>query len=151
MKNLILVLVISLLSNSCCNDNTTSHTITPVVIGSGSLFGDGQENISEQNIVITNMTEWNILKTKMNTINNISDTFNEVGIDFSTCKIIASFDQIRNTGGFSIDNTNIVENDYNIIFNVQAIAPNTGNVATIIEQPFKIIRIPKIPKAIVFN
>jgi hypothetical protein len=151
MKNLIVVLIISLVNSSCCTDNNMAHTITPTVIGYGSLFGAGEENIPEQNIVITNMTEWDNLKTKMNITNNTTDSFNETGIDFSTCKIIASFDQIRNYGGFTIDNTNIIENEYNIIINIQHFAPNTGNVPLIIEQPFKIIRIPKIPKPIVFN
>jgi hypothetical protein len=137
---------------SCSNNEQNNRTtpITPTVIGYGELYGNGEENISQQNTIITNSTDWNNLKAQMNTVNNATTGFNETGIDFETCKIIATFDQIRSNGGYTIDNSTITENTDNIIVTIHQTSPSEV-ATTVITQPFKIIRIPISPKPIIFN
>jgi hypothetical protein len=150
------ILTFSIFAISCSNEdeNTTANPepsdITPTLIGRGELYGSGEENIPEQNLVITNATEWNNLKTQMNITNNVSSGFNENGIDFSNCKIIASFDEVEPNGGHALDNTNIVETEENITVTIQHTGPE-GNATTVMTQPFSIVRIPISPKPIVFN
>ncbi len=62
MKTLILVFV-SIFTFISCNNSETNNlppqNITPVLIGKGELSGNGKENISQQNIVIANQSEFN--------------------------------------------------------------------------------------------
>lgn len=154
MKNTnILLNLLSLFLLVSCSNNENNNRITPIIptiIGFGELYGNGQENITQQNRIITNTTDWNNLKSQMNIVNNVTQGFNETGIDFATCKIIATFDQIRGNGGHTIDNTIITENTNNIIVTIQQTSP-TGAATTVMTQPFKIVRIPISPKPIIFN
>lgn len=133
------------------NTNLQSTTVNPTLIGNGALYGDGAENIPQQNLVITSMAQWNSLKAQMNTVNNATADFNENGIDFSNCKIIASFDKINPNGGNQINNNNIVENANNITVTIQMTGSTEPFVTTVMTQPFSIVRIPISPKPIIFN
>lgn len=151
-SNILLNLLSLFLLFSCSNNDQNNRTtiITPTVIGYGELYGNGEENISQQNRIITNSTDWNNLKAQMNIVNNATEGFDEVGIDFATCKIIATFDQIRGNGGYIIDNSTIIENADTIIVTIQQTSP-TGAATTVMTQPFKIVRIPISSKPIIFN
>ena len=152
MKTLILSLVILLLVS--CNqsdevNNFTPLTITPVLIGKGNLYGNGMENIPQQNVVITNQTEFNALIVSMDTANNVSNSFTSTTIDFSSYNVIAVFDSIKNNEGYRITIANITENVNNII--VSILTAYSPQVTSVITQPYHIVRIPKSTKLIVFQ
>jgi len=148
MKSLILSLVL-LLTLSCNNidDNNSfvPQTITPVIIGNGHL--NYNSIYTQQNLVITNNSDWQILLNNFNSINNsITTTFSETNIDFNNFDVLIAID--AKNSSTSIDITNIVENINNIIVTIQNLQLGiTQDVAN----PFHIVKIPKTTKLIVFQ
>lgn len=155
MKKIFLYILI-ILNFSCTDNDDTIRltpfvpiTITPSLIGKGNLRGSGFENIPQQNTIILNNVEWDQLKAQMDSFNVVSTNFSETNIDFNNYLIIAVFDQIYGNNGHSIDITNIVEYENNIVVTVENL--QTGNSQSTITQPYHIVKIPKTTKPIVFE
>jgi len=156
MKKNILIVLFSIIALSCNSneDNQDDDTLAMVnmestLIAKDNLFGSGEEGIVEQNLIISDLTTWNNLITQMNSVNNVTDNFTETEIDFSAYKIIAAFDQIRGSGGHSLE-LDIMSTSENIIVDVTTIA--AGEIATsVITQPFIIIKIPNSNLPILFR
>jgi len=156
MKKNILIVLFSIIAMSCNSneDNQDDDTLAMVniestLIAKDNLFGSGEEGIVEQNLIISDLTTWNNLITQMNSVNNVTDNFTETEIDFSAYKIIAAFDQIRGSGGHSLE-LDIMSTSENIIVDVTTIA--AGEIATsVITQPFIIIKIPNSNLPILFR
>lgn len=137
---------------SCSSENdanTLPQTFTPTLIASGTLYGNGGENIVQQNSVISNQAAWTALINQMDSVNTISSSFTELNIDFDNYQLLVAFDQIRGTGGYSIEINNITENANTIEASINITSP--GPVATMVmTQPFHIVKIPKSTKPVVF-
>ena len=132
-----LILIITLILFSCnSNDNETVRNVNFSLIEQGQLYGNGAENIEKSNLIIQDISSWNDLIDKMNTVNNVSDNFTETDIDFSQYLIIAVFDEIYNNGGHSIDIVSILENENNISVKIDNLM--TGDASSVITQPFHI-------------
>ncbi len=151
MKKNVLIILLSILTLSCNSDNK-DPIILPIestLIAKDNLYGNGAEGIAEQNLVITNQSTWNDLITQMNTVNNVSDNFSETDIDFSEYIVIAVFDEIKKSGGYSLE-LNITSNSESIIVIVTDLVPE-GNATTVITQPFHIVKIPTFDLPIIFE
>jgi hypothetical protein len=119
-------------------------------IGKNNLYGSSSEGFTEENIVINDSVAWNDLKDRMNMNSNVTYNFTEQNIDFSQWTVIASFDQIRATGGHGISYTNPQDNANNVSITIEH--QHTGNVQTQnITQPYIVAKISKTWKPIVFN
>jgi hypothetical protein len=127
----------------------SSISITSVLIAEGELYGNGREGITKQNRVISTKTEWDNLKAKMNSVNKVTDHFTESEIDFTNYQVIAVFDEIKGNGGWSIDISNVTEYANSIIVDITNL--KTGNLTTVITQPFHIVKIPVSKLEIIFN
>ena len=130
------------------NGNLQPLIINPTLIGKGDLNGNGAENILKQNVIVTNQNDWTALIHAMNTVNNVSDSFTEIDIDFNSFQIVTAFDNVKPNGGHSIDITDVTVTESNITVTVQNLL--TGGLNSVITQPFHIVKIPKSPKQIVF-
>jgi hypothetical protein len=148
--SLLLFLGIALLAG-CSNDDDNSEmvNIESTLIAKDNLFGNGDEGIIEQNLEITDQNTFDNLISQMNTVNNVSDSFSEIDIDFSQYKVIAIFDEIRENGGHSLE-LNIMSNPENIIVNITDVVPE-GNATTVITQPFHIVKISNSDLPIIFE
>jgi len=122
--------------------------INPINIRKYILYGNGDEKINQQNLIINSNSDWIQLMQQMNTRNNVTNNFSETNIDFNNYTIIAVFDKIYGNGGHSIDITNIIEHQNNI--NVTVANLLTGDATAVMTQPFHIVKIPKTTKPIVF-
>ncbi|TMM29654.1 hypothetical protein FDT66_11110 [Polaribacter aestuariivivens] len=151
MKKNVLIILLSILILSCNSEDNDSEivNIESTLIAKGNLFGNGNEGIIEQNLEITNQNTWNSLISQMNSVNNISDNFSEINIDFSQYKVIAIFDKIRGNGGHSLE-LKIISNSENIIVNITNVVPE-GNATTVITQPFHIVKISNSDLPIIFK
>jgi hypothetical protein len=152
MKTLTLSLIfLGLVGCSNSNDEITftPQDITPVLIGKGVLYGAGSENIPQQNIVISTPNLFSALINLMNSSSNVSDSFVETEVNFELFQLIAVFDEVRGSVGYSIDSTSVTENNENII--VTVIDSATNPVLPVSTQPFHIVKIPKSTKPIVFQ
>lgn len=149
-KNLIIILLsILVLGCNSDDDNSKMVNIESTLIAKDALSGNGGEGILEQNLVITDQNAWNDLIFKMNSVNNESDNFAETDIDFSEYIVIAVFDEIRESGGYSLE-LNITSNSENIIVNVIDITPE-GNNTTVMIQPYHIVKISTSELPIIFE
>jgi len=151
MKNLyFFLLAICLTCVSCMETNTRyPRVITPVLIAQGELYGNGQESITKQNLVIRTQEEWDNLLNAMNSVNNVSNSFAETEIDFNSFMVIAVFDEVRGNSGCSINISNIIEYIDKIIVDVHIVTATSG--ADVMNQPFYIVKIPVIYNNIVFD
>ena len=149
-KNTLIILLLFFIIS--CNSNDDDSEITAIdvtLISKDNLYGNGEEGITQQNKVITDLNSWNDLITQMNSINNVSDNFSETVIDFSQYMIIAVFDEIKGNGGHSIE-LNISANSANIIVEIIKSSPD-GNATTVITQPYHIVKIPVSDLPILFE
>ncbi|WP_339887360.1 hypothetical protein [uncultured Flavobacterium sp.] len=148
MKTTILLLI-SFFIFSCSNDNDDvivyPQTIIPTEIIKGHL---NYNNIyGNENIVISNTSDWQTLMTNFSTIGVINSTaFSETNIDFQNFIIIFVTEVFNSTT--TIDITNIQESANNIIVTVENLQVGvTADVA----HPFHIVKIPKTTKPIIFQ
>ncbi|MBF4471197.1 protease complex subunit PrcB family protein [Flavobacterium sp. HJJ] len=131
------------------DNETAGSSINPITIRKYILYGNGDEKIHQQNLIINSNSDWTQLMQQMNTRNNVTNSFSETNIDFSKYTVIAIFDKIYGNGGHSIDITNIAEHQNNIIVTVANLL--TGDVTSVMTQPFHIVKIPKTTKPIIFQ
>lgn len=149
MKTLALLLV-SFFIFSCTNDaqNEPHPTlIIPELVLKGNLFGAGEENISEQNKVISSQTELDATITQMNLIN----IHHNIGtmVNFETHKVIAIFDKVQTSGGFGIEISSILETENQIQVTISHTSSGE-NAVLYITQPFLLVKIPQTNKPIFF-
>lgn len=119
-------------------------------IGQGTLYGNGEEGIPQQNIIIDNKAEWTNLQEKMNSVNKVTPGFSETDIDFSEFIILAAFDKVQGYGGVSIEITKLSENEKEVKFSAKTHSPG-GVATTVMNQAFHIVKIPATKKRILFK
>ncbi|MBW8523949.1 protease complex subunit PrcB family protein [Chryseobacterium chendengshani] len=151
MKKYLLLFVCSifLVINSCTDSDVNIETKTPVTvqqIGKGNLVGN---YVPQQNMVITNSTQWNTLLNTLDSVNNTSGSFTETNIDFNQFMVIAVFDEVFPNGGHSIDIITVDDNPQNIVVDLERLL--TGNLTTVVTQPYHIVKIPKSTKPVLFQ
>lgn len=151
MKTKITILIITIIIGlTSCNKNDDELNLVEFTqIGQNNLYGNGEENIINQNLVILESNSWNELIDKLNTVNYVSEEFPETDIDFDNFIVIAVFDKIYGNGGHSIDIIKITENENKIIVTIENILE--GNYTSVMTQPFHIVKIPKTDKLIIFD
>ncbi len=151
----ILLLFTGLLLVACSDDTTTAvsapqeQNVTFQLVGKGNLYGGSSENIGQQNLVINTQTEWVALKAAMDAVNNTTYQFTQTEVDFELYQVLAIFDEVKMSGGWTIDITDIAENQENLLVNLDNI--KTGDATTVITQPFEIVKIKRTGKPIVFE
>jgi hypothetical protein len=149
---LVLFLLVLTIFIGCKNkdvDEFLPITISTTLVASDNLYGNGKENIKRQNLIISSNNEWTELMNKMNSANNVTDSFTETEIDFSNFIILALFDEIKMNGGYTIEIAGVVENRNDLTVNVRHLSPN-GGVYAVITQPYCIVKISKTEKKIIF-
>ena len=151
MKKNVLIILLSIFVLSCNSDddNPGMVNVESTLIAKNNLFGNGDEGIIKQNLEITDQNTWDNLISQMNSVNNVSDNFSEIDIDFSQYKVIAIFGEIRGSGGYSLE-LNIKSNSENIIVNVTDVVPE-GSALAVITQPFHIVKILNSDLPIIFE
>ncbi len=150
MKTRILLFLLGIgLLISCSNDDNADYQSTEInftEIGKGALFGNGQEGISQSNLTISNMTEWQNLISQMNSVNNTTNNFTEIDINFNEFTVFAIFLEVKGEG-WEIETENVIENQNNISISISIV--ETEYATSVINQPFSIIKIPKTEKPII--
>lgn len=147
MKQIILLFSILFLLTGCSSDNDSEVSeVQFSVIGQGNHFNGNFES-SKTNLVIKNNDQWNILKNRL-TSYSITQ-LNETDIDFEKYQVIAIIDEVRHSGGYSVDITKISQTKTSIIVNIEQL--KKGDLTSVITQPFHIVKIAKTAKRVVFK
>jgi hypothetical protein len=145
MKILITV-IFSLLLLACPSNEEAGFNS----LSKGNLYGAGAEGFKKENIVISSKEEWGSFLSKIDTINKESKTF-ENPIDFSKETIVVVVDKVRNTGGFSIEITEVIKEGKTFLIKVKSKGPKPmDRVTTAIMQPYHIVKMNKTKKKIIF-
>ncbi len=149
-NNVLFFAVLFVLFTGCSSDDENFEPIevSTLLIGKGNLYGNGSENIIQQNLILSNPNSWNQLIVQIDNI-NITDNFTEIDIDFSEYLVIAIFDEIKSNGGHSIDITRVTEFEDKISVQIKNILQ--GDATLVITQPYHIVKIPRSNKLIIFN
>ena len=149
----LLVLLLPIIILNCSQKLTpiknSQEQFTPTTIAKGELHGAGEEGITKSTVVIKDESTWNALMAKMNAVNPVTESFTETSIDFSKYHLIAVFESLKNTGGFSIE-VNCLETPDKIRVQCKTIGPS-GFATMIMTQPYYIIKIPITGKDIVIE
>ncbi len=120
------------------------------LIHKGELYGAGDEDISEENMIIEKEHEWEDLLEKIDAVNNESENFTETKIDFKEFIVIACFDKVRPSSGYSVEITNTEIKSKEVVFTLTKGSPE-GMAATVITQPYYLAKFPKTNKEITFT
>ena len=143
---IVVSILFSLLFVGCPKNEESNFTS----LSKGNLFGNGAEGFKKENIVISSKKEWKSLLSKFDTINKISNTF-ENAIDFSKEMILVSIDKVRNSGGFSVEIIEVVKEGSAFLIKVKTIGPKPMDMVTsALMQPYHIVKIKKTNKKIKF-
>ena len=150
MHKLLGIVILLFALNCKSSENEAKMTKEDIVlIGKGNLYGSGSEGIEKQNLIVTSPEEWKDLLNKMNAVNKVSDSFSETDIDFSEYTVIAVFDEIKNSGGHSL---NLVIQETKDEFLVEVLRKSPDGIATsVMTQPYYIVKVPKSDLPIVFE
>ena len=114
---------------------------------SGYLTGYGAEGIEEGGVVINSLEEWNALTTKMNSSNK---AIKEQSIDFDRVTVLAYFDQIRGSGGYTVEIASATKTGKKIQAQIKKASPK-GDAIEIMTQPFHIVIIQKSDEKVSFT
>lgn len=154
MKSVLFCLIATLLFG-CSNDNETETpftpvNITPILISKGYIHADIL--IGSQNTVISNQTTWNQFMSDLSDsgmYTHNSPAFLETTVNFTDYKLLVVIDAMRPDTSYSINITNVIENENTI--NVTKQSTTIGAGYDIVIHPFHIVKIPNIDKPIVFK
>jgi hypothetical protein len=144
--NTFITIIFSLLFVSCPQNDQGGFTS----LSKGNLYGNGAEGFQKENLVISSKKEWNAFLLKIDKTNNVSETF-ENAIDFSKEMVIVCIDKVRNTGGFSIEVSEIVKAGDAYVVKVKSTGPKPMDMVTsAIMQPYHIVKMNTTNKEIKF-
>jgi hypothetical protein len=130
-----------------CPSNQDSSIVS---LYKGSLAGNGEEGFKKENLVINSEKSWKEFLVKIDSSNSISSQF-ENTIDFSKSTILVAVDNKSNTGGVSINISEITQKNSKLLVNIASKGPKpTDMVAMVLTQPIHIVKISKTDKEIVF-
>ena len=119
-------------------------------LSKGNLFGNGAEGFKKENIVISSKKEWKFFLSKFDTTNKVSSTF-ENAMDFSKEMIVICLDNVRNSGGFSVEIIEVIKEASITLIKVKFKSPKPMDMVTsVIIQPYHIVKINKTNKKIKF-
>ena len=118
-------------------------------VSKGMLFGDGEERINKSTLIIRDKKAWEMLTERMNTVNNVSNNFKGLPIDFSKEIVVAVFDQIRTSGGFTttVFQVQYINGETKIVYTIEK-PKATDMVTKVMTQPYHLIKLRKREGAI---
>ncbi|TDS55303.1 protease complex subunit PrcB family protein [Myroides indicus] len=137
------------------DDNKQSSDFEPVAVEeilNGNLSGGDRVGIGQENRVIVTVVDWQELIDQIDYIEGGNESIirilENVSIDFQQEEVLAVFEEVKTTGGYSIDITNVEEREKEVVVTIERL--KKGGDDTVITQPFHIVKIPKINKSVVF-
>ncbi|PZR19536.1 MAG: hypothetical protein DI539_13655 [Flavobacterium psychrophilum] len=133
------------------NSNSDPSLVEFTSVGKENLYGNGAEEINESNLVINDNAAWQDLLGQMTTVNDLPFGFGDPNVDFSQWTVIATFDKVQMSGGFAIDVVSVTEENGGVVVDVEKTGGGSGAEATVITQPFHIVKIPKTNLPVTFE
>lgn len=130
---------------SCATIDEVSEEVVAIEFQSlkrGTLMGGGQEEIEAGLIPVKTKEDWNSLIARTNKINEHIDPVLIESVDLNTDMLIAIFDEVRGSGGYTFEVDRIDSNGSEHLIYVNTKAPE-GSSISVLTQPYELISIPK--------
>ena len=129
-----------------CEGNKYPITLDFTLICKSTMRGNESGNLNKQNVVITDSIQWQRLLSEMDSHRNVSSSLTETNIDFDKFQLIVIIDSVR-PNLCEINIKSITENKSDI----SVCTEKTSYDATVVTQPFCIVKIGKTNKNINFK
>ncbi|MFT6815045.1 MAG: hypothetical protein ACJAZ3_000943 [Sphingobacteriales bacterium] len=152
MKMTTLTIILTLSLFACKKENVVeqpSPKFETKTIAQSELYGNGNEGIVKQNLVISNDEDWANIMAQMDSVNDVSSSFSETDVDFTKYQIVASFDEVKSSGGHSLV-LDIEEKTSTIEITVTHVMGD-GITTSVMNQPFNLIKVSKDSREVVFK
>ena len=131
---------------SGCEEEKYPKTLDFTLIGKGTMRENESGNLNKQNVVISDSIQWQNLLSAMDLHSSVSSSLTETNIDFDKFQLIVVIDSIR-PNLCKINIKSITENKSDI----SVCTEKTSYDATVVTQPFCIVKIGKTNKNINFK
>ena len=148
MKNLVYCCLVMLMFS--CNSAQNSENMNPTLIAEGNLYGNGNDGLVENNMVLKNQTEWKEVAAQLNKLNaNIKEDQIKT-VDFKKQMVIVLIDQQRTKGGYAIKISGVKNKEESVVINLRK-SQTEGMATMVMTQPYYVGTIPKTDKEIEFE
>lgn len=141
------IAIIFTLIEGCQKEDEPRPVLTKLTAGEWKEYYWDQEDA-----IITNQSDWTGIVTQLNNTLKISGNpeIEETTIDFNKYQVLMVFDGIKGSAGYSVDVTNVAEDDATITVSVLHDGPVNPSVKEV-TQSFVIVKIPNRNKPVVFD
>ena len=148
MRKIFLIAILSIALMNCSSDDNGESFIPQNIdfttTGQGVIIVNLM-TIEQQNMVITNPTDWNQLLELLSQ----DWSFSETDIDFNAFQVIVSIDEERGHTGHWLEVTEIIENENTITASITTGEHDSGFES--ICRPYHIVKILKSDKPVIFE
>jgi len=117
------------------------------IVTNGGLYGNGKEGFEKGHQAIKSKVDYKAMINKMNRANKVAKPEEANTIDFENYILVAIFDKVRSTGGYSMEFEKMTMEGQNLILHIKMNKPE--RLATsIMTQPYLLLKLPKTNKEI---
>lgn len=155
--SLFFLVTVGFMYSSCqpIKDSNMEEFENPQVIETGIeeygiLYGYGSEGFNQGVFVLKSIDEWNQFLAQIDLSNQAVQKFSNLELNFEKEMVVAYFDKVRTTGGYSVSFVNALLFQDKIQIMIQEKSPN-GQATTVMTQPFFIVTIPTNDKLVQFE
>ena len=133
-----------------CNSAQNSENMNPTLIAEGNLYGNGNDGLVENNMVLKNQTEWKEVAAQLNKLNANIKEDQIKAVDFKKQMVIVLIDQRSKKGGYAIKILSIENKEESLVIRIQK-SQTEGMATMVLTQPYYVATIPKTDKEIQFE
>lgn len=127
--------------------STGAEQVSFEMVHQNILSGAGSEGIEESLVVCNSQEELDALKARMNKANESTSFLDEATFNFSKETVIAYFQPVRSSGGYSLEADSLVRNTINgdtSFMMYYTVNKPQGNATMMLTQPFIFIKTGKL-------
>lgn len=149
VKNVLILSFLILITSCKGTDSATTQKQenNAEKLAGGSLYGNGNEGFDKGHQLIKNRVDLKAFIKKMNQSNDVIKPKSIDLIDFDDSMLLAIFDKVRTTGGYSLvfDEVKQEKGRYIVKTNMEKPGEMASSVMT---QPYLILKLPKTDKEV---
>jgi hypothetical protein len=144
----IFLLLLSIAIFSCSSDDDDARADSRLEFVKDGNFNDENQSLANRNFTISSQSE---LENTFADKESFLSYFDENPFNFQQDILLIATDEVRNTGGYAIDILFESENETTLVFRIQNNSPEGSMVTLPLLIPYKVKKIPKTNKEIVFQ
>jgi|AntRauTorcE11897_2_1112592.scaffolds.fasta_scaffold12005_3 hypothetical protein len=144
----VFLLLLSIALFSCSSDDDDARADSRLEFVKDGNFNDENQSLANRNFTISSQSE---LENTFTDQESFLSYFDENPINFQQDILLMATDQVRNTGGYSIEILFESENETTLVLRIQNNSPEGTMVTLPLLIPYQVKKIPKTNKEIIFQ